>query len=369
MSDRRLRPIRSDLGQNVLPPAPVFVTGAGFTRAFVPNAPLLVDDFDNDSLVDRVRGLPNASRLLEWERNQHPDGLINIERLMTRLDQLMPYDLNQNAADEYRLLLTELKRAFLNRLSGARRRHFSRRHFDAFANHCATNQFDCVTFNYDDFLDEALKRTGRWTPEWGYGFFCRTSLDAVSDVPHRPPLSGPRLLRLHGCVNWRPRLGHSEPFALDSIVHHHEWEGDWGARYPLSLVAQHLETEPVIVPPVLSKSSLLTEPVLRLVWTLAFETLTTAKEVTFIGYSFPSTDLAARTLFSEALRDLPRENIRVVDLATEEADIVRFKTRYRSVLGEIPDHRFSFDGAVPWIRTLADQATDPQARTPSDPAI
>ena len=148
-----------------------------------------------------------------------------------------------------------------------------------------------------------------------------------------------------------------------------EWEGDWGARYPLSLIDQHLETEPVIVPPVLSKSSLLAQPVLRLVWTLAFEVLTRAKKVTFIGYSFPSTDLAARTLFSEALRDLPRENIRVVDLASEEAAIVRFKIRYRSVLGEIPDNRFSFDGAVPWIPTLADQATDPQARPPSNPAI
>ena len=204
----------------------------------------------------------------------------------------------------------------------------------------------------DDFLDEALSGTGRWTPEWGYGFFCRTSLDAVSAVHHRPPRLGPRLLRLHGCVNWRPRLGHSEPFALDSIVHHHEWEGNRRARYPLALIAQHLESEPVIVPPVLAKSGLLAEPVLRLVWTLAFETLTTAEKVTFIGYSFPSTDLAARTLFSEALRDLPRENIRVVDLATEEADIVRFKSRYRGVLGEIPDHRCSFTGLargfVPW---------------------
>ena len=354
------------------PPAPsnhVFVTGAGFTRAFVPDAPLLVDDFDNDSLVDRVRGLPNASRLLEWERNQHPDGLINIERLMTRLDQLMPYDFNQNAADEYRLLLTELKRAFLHRLSRARQGHVATHHFNAFAGHCSANQSDCITFNYDDFLDEALSGTGRWTPEWGYGFFCRTSLDAVSAVNHRAPLAGLRLLRLHGCVNWRPRLGHSEPFALDSIVHHHEWEGNWGNRFPRSLIAQHLETEPVIVPPVLAKSSLLAQPVLRLVWTLAFEVLTRAKRVTFIGYSFPSTDLASRTLFSEALRDLPSENIRVVDLATEEADIEPFKTRYRSVLGEIPDHRFSFDGAVPWIRTLADQAADPQARTPSNPAI
>ena len=349
------------------PSSHVFVTGAGFTRAFVPDAPLLVDDFDNDGLVDRVRGLPNASRLLEWERNQHPDGFINIERLMTRLDQLMPYDLSQNADDEYRFLLTELKRAFLYRLSRARRGQFDRDAFDAFASHCATNQFDCVTFNYDDFLDEALSDTGRWTPEWGYGFFCRTSLDAVSAVNHRPPRLGPRLLRLHGCVNWRPRLGHSGPFALDSIVHHHEWEGNRRAGYPLALIAQHLEAEPVMVPPVLSKSGLLAEPVLRLVWTLAFKTLTTAKKVTFIGYSFPSTDLAARTLFSEALRDLPRENIRVVDLATEEADIARFKSRYRGVLGEIPDHRFSFDGAGPWIRTLVAAGTDRQAGTLSNP--
>ena len=121
-----------------------------------------------------------------------------------------------------------------------------------------------------------------------------------------------------------------------------------------------------MVPPVLAKSGLLVEPVLRLVWTLAFETLTTAKKVTFIGYSFPSTDLAARTLFSEALRDLPRENICVVDLATEEADIVRFKSRYRGVLGKIPDHRFSFDGAGPWIRTLVDAVTDRHA-SPSNP--
>ncbi len=221
--------------------------------------------FDNDGLVDRVRGLPNASRLIEWERNQHPDGFINIERLMTRLDQLMPYDLSQNADDEYRFLLAELKRAFLYRLSRAREGQFDRDAFDAFASHCATNQFDCVTFNYDDFLDEALSDTGRWTP----------------------------------------------------------------------------------------------------VWTLAFETLTTAKKVTFIGYSFPSTDLAARTLFSEALRDLPRENICVVDLATEEADIVRFKSRYRGVLGEIPDHRFSFDGAGPWIRTLVDAVTDRHGSPPN----
>ena len=70
----------------------VFVTSAGFTKALVPDAPLLVDDFGNDALAERVIGIPNASRLLEWERNRHPQGHIDIERLMTRVDSLTPYD-------------------------------------------------------------------------------------------------------------------------------------------------------------------------------------------------------------------------------------------------------------------------------------
>ena len=91
----------------------VFVTGAGFTRALVQNAPLLIDDFGNDALADRVRGLPHASRLLEWERNRHRKGHIDIERLMTRLESLMPYDhaeFADNAVNEYALLLSELKK-------------------------------------------------------------------------------------------------------------------------------------------------------------------------------------------------------------------------------------------------------------------
>ena len=54
----------------------VVVTGAGFTYAFVPDAPLLVDDFNNDVLKDKARGLPYASQLLDWEQSRHPEGHI-----------------------------------------------------------------------------------------------------------------------------------------------------------------------------------------------------------------------------------------------------------------------------------------------------
>ena len=232
----------------------VYVTGAGFTRAFVPTAPLLVDDFDNDRLVDAVRGLSVASRLLEAERNRHRDGLIDVERLMTRLHELMPYDYGDGTIDEFAFLLSELKRAFLRRIQDALDGVLVEGDVVAFAKHCADIDATCVTFNYDDFLDAALSATGRWNPHWGYGFFCRPSANTVSNFSQGPNHSDLLLLKLHGSVNWWPRLGYAKPFALDAIVHHHGWEGISRRLYNRDVVDRHLGPEPVIVPPVLSKS-------------------------------------------------------------------------------------------------------------------
>ena len=260
-------------------PRHVYVTGAGFTRAFVPGAPLLVDDFENDRLVDAVRGLPMASGLLEVERNRNRDGFIDVERLMTRLHELMPYDYGDGATDEFAFLLAELKRAFLRRIQDALDGVQADGDVVTFARHCADIDATCVTFNYDDFLDAALAATGRWNPHWGYGFFCRPSANTVSNFSHAPNYSDLLLLKLHGSVNWWPRLGYADPFALDAIVHHHAWEGISRRLHRRDVVARHLEAEPVIVPPVLSKSDLVAQPVLRLVWSLAYEQLSTAESV------------------------------------------------------------------------------------------
>ena len=199
----------------------VVVTGAGFSRALVPGSPLLVDDFSNDALEDKVRGLPNASRLLDWERSLHPKGHIDIERLMTRLDALMPYDYAEtagNAANEYAFLLSELKRAFLARLHEARKGEIHREDLKRFAEYCETNGCCCITFNYDDFLDEALAQTRSWTPYWGYGFACSSSLDTVASFEDLETASILQLLKLHGSINWRAKLGYPSPYAIESIA-------------------------------------------------------------------------------------------------------------------------------------------------------
>lgn len=329
----------------------VFVTGAGFTRALVPKAPLLVDDFGNDALADRVIGLPNASRLLEWERNRDSQGHINIERLMTRLESLMPYDFADfagNAANEYALLLSELKLAFLDRIREAKKGKVHRDDLNHFARYCGANGCHCISFNYDDLLDEALFRSSHWRPLDGYGFHCPSSRSEYFRDDWN--LGPSRLLKLHGSINWRAKLGHAEPVPLDAITHHDAWSGIGSA--PLPQVDHRLEPEPIIVPPVLSKSGLVQQPILRLVWSRAFSILQSAHEVTFVGYSFPTTDLAARSLFSEALKDLPRGDIRVVNLAKDEFEANAARTAYRSALGEIPDSQFEFCDALDWIRRL-----------------
>ena len=330
----------------------VIVTGAGFTRALVPGAPLLVDDFSNDVLENKVRHLPFASGLLDWERRLHTSGYINIERLMTRLDTLMPYDYAENAnnaANEYGFLLSELKRAFLDRLHNARQGKIHHSELERFAMYCKTDDSCCITFNYDDILDEALAATGSWNPYQGYGFYCRPSREVVANLMLHSTDSVLSLLKLHGSINWRPKLGYASPVAIDSITHHHNWSN---TSPSYAQASDHLEAEPVMVPPVLSKSNLAEQPVLRLVWSHAFASLKTAHEVTFIGYSFPKTDMAARTLFIEALKDLQPEYINVVKLSYDDTEAEITRKQYRSVLGDIPDEQFHFNGAREWIQNL-----------------
>src|SRR6266849_7922812 len=105
----------------------VFVLGAGFTRAFLERAPLLVDDCYGSELRKKFAEFPNAMAMLDAEMNdpRHP-GKINIERLMTRLAGGMPYDFvaerDQPIAANHELdyLLVEVKKAFIRRLTEAR---------------------------------------------------------------------------------------------------------------------------------------------------------------------------------------------------------------------------------------------------------
>jgi hypothetical protein len=340
----------------------VFVLGAGFTKAFLPYSPLMVDDYEGDILALKFKDFPYASRVLDWERSRNERGEINIERLMTRLEGLMPYDFDHKADEELGMLLVELKRSFIRRIQLAREKGGYSRDLESFARYCISNGITCITFNYDDVLDAALWKVAGalspvsepyWNPDGGYGFFCRPSLCAVEDTSVQMDIKpAMHLLKLHGSINWYPRRGYLQPYSVDAIMHHEKWF--WPDKYNQiqEAVAIHIEPEPFLVPPILTKSAIVKQPILRLLWHLAYNTLFSAQKVTFVGYSCPSTDIAVRILFEESLQLPTKDNIYVVNFARGGVERRKIINAYQKVFANIPARQFNFGGARRWARTL-----------------
>ena len=52
--------------------------------------------------------------------------------------------------------------------------------------------------------------------------------------------------------------------------------------------------------------------------------------------------MAPRTLFSEALKELPRQDINIVNLGRDDSEAEPAWETYRSVFGDIPEERLPF---------------------------
>lgn len=353
--------------RNILSGRSVFVLGAGATRAFLPGSPLMEDDYGLERLLNIFSGHPYAFEILQQEkyRNQKK-GFINIERLMTRLLGRMPYDLGEKISHELSLLFTELKDEFIRRVEVAKKDLSNKDELAAFARLCVKKRINCITFNYDDVLDQALwevekfyrgraqdeKQMPYWHPDGGYGFFVRPSEVTIRDGDRFMDKTSMLLLKLHGSINWFARMGERRPYSVDAVLHHQNWypPSDQGpSGYDPELIGRHLVPDPFLIPPVLDKSALVEEPVLSLVWSLAKEILKNSHEVVFVGYSMPVTDLAASFLFSEALGERAHI-VRAVNLADKEEDRERVRSAYRKVFPKMRDDQFDFEGALKWVR-------------------
>lgn len=339
----------------------VFVLGAGFTKAFLPDAPLLIDDYSSEALLKEFSAFPTAHSVLKNEIDARSSARLDLERVMTRASAGMPYDSKAGGTEELSLLFFKLKQAFERRLKLAKEGGGFREELAAVAQLCIERQITCATFNYDDVLDEALwsvrltsaLSTPAWNPNSGYGFFCKPAWSVSGDTP---PVGmdtkvHPQLLKLHGSVNWRIKLGYSSPLSADALVHSEKW-------FPPSAlqaeeIERHMEPGPFLVPPILTKDALVREPILRLIWSRAFQALRVADLVVFVGYSLPITDIAARFLFTEAIR--PGTRLRVVNYARNKTQEEELRGNYRRAFRNLRHDQFSFDGALEWSRAMTRQ--------------
>ena len=345
----------------------VIVLGAGATKAFLPAAPLAIDDYNLKHLCEQFRGFPYAYKLLELERHRRSNGTINIEQLMTRLQGRMPYD-SVDAIAQQSLLLSELMREFRRKIDFARQQEPHKDKLAAFAQMCVNKSVTCITFNYDDVLDQALWEVKpiqrgnphsvypkHWHPDGGYGFFIRPSVLAIHDMAQYMDNTSMLLLKLHGSINWYPKKGERPPYNLNAIYHDEDWfRRDLGGpslAFAQEVVARHFEPDPFIIPPVLDKTALSSEPVLQVVWSLAMKALQKSSRIYFVGYSMPVTDLAASFLFNESL-DGRTHQISVINLATQEEPKDLIRSSYRKMFPKLKDDQFDFDGALNWVQKV-----------------
>lgn len=344
----------------------VIVLGAGATKAFLPAAPLAEDDYNTQHLSEQFRGFPYAYKLLESERQRCSNGKINVEQLMTRLQGRMPYD-SSDAIAQQSLLLSELMREFRRKITFARQKELHKDELAALAQVCVNKSVTCVTFNYDDVLDQALwevrplRRSNpwhaypkHWHPDGGYGFFIRPSSAAVHESDIYMDTTSMLLLKLHGSINWYPRKGERPPYDINALHHDEDWfTADAEVSIPAQeTIARHFEPDPFIIPPVLDKTALSNEPVLQVVWSLAKDALSRASQVYFVGYSMPLTDLAASFLFNEALEGRSHI-IRIINLAAKEESKEQIRSSYRRVFPKLGDDQFEFGGALQWAQEVS----------------
>jgi hypothetical protein len=262
----------------------------------------------------------------------------------------MPYDFENNGESELRLLGLALRSALLDRLHSAAMGYpLISESIEQFAAKCFEERASVITFNYDDLLDRALFLATRkihgyrgWDPDIGYGFLCRGATQLLGGGVYASEMQSTIVLKLHGSVNWRARLGAAKPYSIDSICHTEDWDEEED-----EFVDVHLEREPFIVPPVMQKASLVNEPLLRFLWSRAFRLLGQADRIIFLGYSFPPTDLAARFLFKEAVP----KSAQVVVVNSDRRQAL--KRGYREIFPQLSDKSFKIGDARKWCLQYA----------------
>jgi len=268
-------------------PKTIYILGAGFTRAFYEDAPLMMGEFLKDD--SKFENLECAYRILKLERKRNLDKNIDIESLMTRLYNLMPYD-SEGQKKELNLLLFEIKKSFIDKLEAAKSGKNHEKDLLNFANYCVEKSIDCITFNNDDFFDKMLMEVKRvtfqdkntkkeyWHPDGGYGFFCRPSISLIKRPNRSMDVTTMLLLKLHGSINWRIKQGYSSPYNIDAIVHDDLWSlNEELTQEDIKNINSHLEEQPFIIPPILAKSAFVEQPILKVIWSKAYQILKMAE--------------------------------------------------------------------------------------------
>lgn len=333
----------------------IFILGAGFTKAFYNDAPLLevsTQDLNIENLLRKYENFPKVRHIIKSVQNNNK---INIEELLTRLSTGTPFDDEAISEGERKCLLEDISQTYFELISKIKIDEDKRGSIEKFSKYIIDNDISCVTFNYDTLLDEYMWKYKHTTitlpvpenyfhPDGGYGFFMRRIESLIEDGGHdiEKDNCNSLIYKLHGSSNWLVKIGSRLPYTLDNLIHYENWlPRDTEKIITQADLDAHLEKKPFIVAPVLDKSEINDQSILKFIWSATYKALLEAEEVVFIGYSLPKTDIAAKFLFKETIN---RKGIKIVVVSNTENKKDSYSEMFTNANLE-----YHLGGAVKWI--------------------
>ncbi|MHB1173142.1 MAG: hypothetical protein ACYCZY_11765, partial [Lacisediminihabitans sp.] len=203
-----------------------------------------------------------------------------------------------------------------------------------------------ISFNYDTLVEGAVKTAALYdadanvTVPWptAINFTPTGRIDTTyGEAGQNADWSTFRLLKMHGSLNWYWTPGDQS----GATITRGKLPGTFGHPDTLSEADRQRwlpGREPFLVPPAALKSSYYANPITKEIWRQAFRALKEASRVTFLGYSLPQTDLSVTGMISESFNDAADRDIDIVDLAPdsirERVDALRDGLRINSESGQ-----------------------------------
>jgi len=183
-----------------------------------------------------------------------------------------------------------------------------------------------ITTNWDTLAERVLMEEGKWFPSDGYGFPIRLEIDSKPLLKESSFLSV-KVLKLHGSVGWIK--GEKGTYLKSaSYLQFMPFSKDGEKIRDTNAPSSESEGDPILIFPSYLKQ--LENPILQLIWEQAATALNQAKEVTFVGYSLPSADVAVRTLINPLRQRLVKKAVKVKVVDPDPT----VRERWKEFLGE-----------------------------------
>jgi hypothetical protein len=190
--------------------------------------------------------------------------------------------------------------------------------YDKFIKDCQS----IITFNYDLILEKFLYGKGDWLPKDGYGFTPKSECLPEIKPFYFDQTSRVKIFKMHGSLNWEPYSTNIDPFSKRNLQF--KWLEPVNNKY---FFPDYLAEEKkmkyrykggnkmdCLLFPSLSKQFSYLEMIKT--WNKAFNELTNADEVIFVGYSLPKADFAVSSLFSTI--DWNNKIVKLIDPKAKE---------------------------------------------------